>query len=522
MLTLSFNCGTILTSILSSETVYTMKNTEKNFGFTRKSGILMPLSSLPSKYGIGSLGRNAYDFIDFLYECGQACWQVLPLNPTSYGDSPYQSPASIAGNPYFIDLDILKKKKLLTKEEADSSKDSSPRVNYGKLFNTRYPLLRKAYSRFKEDTKYLNFCEENAFWLDDYALFMSLKVHYNYAPWITWEKEHKNVFSARSNSVKFKDECGFWKWVQFEFMAEWHALLDHAHEKGIVIIGDMPIYVAHDSMDVWCAPEQFLLDGEFVPTLVAGVPPDGFSPDGQLWGNPIYNWELMESQDFAWWTKRVKQNFALYDIIRIDHFRGFAGYYSVKNGEPTARDGWWNPAPGKALFKKIRECFPDAKIIAEDLGVITEDVRELLDATGFPGMKMLHFAFYDKDSEYLPRMYANDNCIAYASSHDSDCTKTWYSRLSGEALLRFKRECPRRKGQTPVEAVIEYAMTSPANLAMACMQDYLELTNEEGRMNTPATAEGNWSWRIKKNYNTPKLREKIRFITSVGGRLNRH
>ncbi len=499
-----------------------MNKTEKNFGFTRKSGILMPVSSLPSKYGIGSFGKSAYNFIDFLAECGQTCWQVLPLNPTSYGDSPYQSPAAAAGNPYFIDLDILKRKKLLTKEETEAVKDFSPRIDYGKLFDLRYPLLRKAYSRFKPNKEFNDFCLENAVWLEDYSLFMALKVHYGHAEWVSWERVHKNIFSARGEKDKFSDECGFWKWVQFEFMTQWRNLRDYAHKKGIFIIGDMPIYVAHDSVDVWRAPEQFLLDGEFAPTLVAGVPPDGFSPDGQLWGNPIYNWELMESQNFAWWLERVKQNLALYDIIRIDHFRGFAGYYSVKYGEPTARDGWWNPAPGIELFRAIKKAFPEAKIIAEDLGVITEDVRELLEDTEFPGMKMLHFAFYDKDSEYLPRMYESGNCICYVSSHDSDCTLSWYKNLSGDALERFKTECPRRKGQSPVMAVIEYAMTSPANLAVACMQDYLELSNEDGRINTPSVASGNWSWKLKKNYATEKLKEKIRFATSVGGRLKRN
>ena len=487
-----------------------MSNTRKNFGFTHKSGILMPVSSLPSPYGIGTFGRGAFDFIDFLDECGQKCWQVLPLNPTSYGDSPYQSPASIAGNPYFIDPDILHKEKLLTKEDLDEVRRDCPRVDYGWLFNTRYPLLRKAYARFTPDRAFGAFCRKNAEWLEDYALFMALKVHYGYRPWTQWEPCHKDITSAREHRAELEAECGFWKWIQYTFMKQWRAVYDYAHEKGIFIIGDMPIYVAHDSMDVWRAPDQFLLDENYNPTVVAGCPPDGFSEDGQLWGNPIYNWERMKEDGFRWWLDRVEKNFALYDLVRIDHFRGFAGYYSIPYGHNTARYGTWNSAPGKELFRCVREKFPRGRIIAEDLGFITEDVRELLTETDFPGMKILQFAFYDEDSEYLPRTYTTDNCIVYTSSHDSDCTLTWLRNLQGDALARFKRECPRKKGQSALWAVIELAMRSRANLAVVPIQDYLGLTNEEGRMNVPDVAEGNWSWRISPRYATAKRIEMIR------------
>lgn len=487
-----------------------MNSCRKNFGFTHKSGILMPVSSLPSPYGIGTFGRGAFDFIDFLDACGQKCWQVLPLNPTSYGDSPYQSPASIAGNPYFIDPDLLRRDKLLTKEETDAVKNDSVRVDYGWLFNTRYDLLRKAYARFTPDRAFGTFCRKNAAWLDDYALFMALKVHYGYRPWTQWEPCHRDVHQARSHMDAFAAECGFWKWIQYTFMKQWRAVYDYAHEKGILIIGDMPIYVAHDSMDVWRAPDQFLLDENYNPTVVAGCPPDGFSPDGQLWGNPIYNWEKMKEDGFSWWLDRVAKNFAIYDLVRIDHFRGFAGYYSIPYGESTARGGRWESAPGLELFRRVRESFPRGRIIAEDLGFITEDVRELLTDTDFPGMKILQFAFYDEDSEYLPRIYPTDNCIVYTGSHDSDCTLTWLRNLQGDALERFKRECPRRKGQSALWAVIELAMRSRANLAVVPIQDYLGLTNEEGRMNVPAVAEGNWSWRISPRYATAKRIEMIR------------
>ena len=297
-----------------------MASTYQKFGFKRKSGILLPISSLPSPYGIGSFGKSAYDFVDFLKECGTKCWQVLPLNPTSYGDSPYQSPASAAGNPYFIDLDILYKKGLLTKEDLRASKYSHNRIDYGWLFHTRYTVLRKAHAAFldsKEDksSAYKSFKRKCSDWLDDYALFMSLKVSYNFDAWTSWNDEHKNIKSAREHKENFKDEMSFWCWVQYEFYTQWQALLLYAHSLGITVVGDMPIYVAHDSMDVWQSPEQFLLDERYNPTVVAGCPPDGFSPDGQLWGNPIYNWELMENEGFTWWKKRVKAALSLYDIL---------------------------------------------------------------------------------------------------------------------------------------------------------------------------------------------------------------
>ena len=495
----------------------------KNFPFRKKSGVLMPVSSLPSKYGIGSFGASAYDFVDFLTDVGAKCWQVLPLNPTSYGDSPYQSPASVAGNPYFIDLDILAKKGLLTKEETKANVHNTARVEYGWLFETRYQVLRKAYARFVEggeqkSSAYKTFLRKNASWLPDYSLFMALKVHYGYAGWTSWNEEHKDVSRARAVRDDFKSECGFWEWIQYEFDNQWQALLTYAHAKGICIIGDMPIYVAHDSMDVWSAPEQFLLDESFNPTVVAGCPPDGFSPDGQLWGNPIYNWELMKNDGFSWWLKRVGVSFHLYDILRIDHFRGFAGYYNIPYGEATARNGKWDSAPGIELFRTIKAEFPKSKIIAEDLGFITDDVRELLSDSGFPGMKMLQFAFYDDNSEYLPRTYENANCVVYPGSHDADCVKTWCKNITGPAKLRFNRECPHRNGQSRTYDLIEFALASKANLAVVPMQDYLELENAEGRMNTPAVPDGNWTWRLSPRYRTKALTEKVNEVIKRTGR----
>jgi 4-alpha-glucanotransferase len=378
--------------------------------------------------------------------------------------------------------------------------------------------LRKAYARFVENGEnksgaYKTFLRKNSSWLSDYSLFMALKVHYSYSAWTSWADEHKDVKKARELKDNFRDECGFWEWIQYEFDTQWQALLIYAHSKGISVIGDMPIYVAHDSMDVWQSPAQFLLDENYNPTVVAGCPPDGFSPDGQLWGNPIYNWELMKSDGFSWWLNRVGASFHLYDMLRIDHFRGFAGYYNIPFGHTTAREGKWDSAPGIQLFRTIKAAFPKARIIAEDLGFITDDVRALLDDTGFPGMKMLQFAFFDNDSEYLPRTYKTANCVAYPGSHDADCVKTWCKNLTGPALLRFNKECPRNTQQSRGYDLIEFAMRSSANLAVVPMQDYLELTNDEGRMNTPAVAESNWTWRMSPRYRTQALTKKIQDMT---------
>lgn len=472
----------------------------------------MPVSSLPSAYGIGSMGKGAHDFVDFLDATGQKCWQVLPLNPTSYGDSPYQSPASAAGNPYLIDLPMLAQEGLLTKAELAAQKKIG-KVDYGWLWNTRFAVLRLAYSRFTPDSAYRAFVKQNGQWLEDYALFMALKEHYNHSAWTSWAGEHRTYSSALTHKAEFEEKMGFWRWCQYVFFRQWQAVRQYAHSKGVLIIGDMPIYVAHDSVDVWANPDQFLLASDGTPTVVAGCPPDGWTPDGQLWGNPIYNWQLQEQEGFSWWLKRVEIAFRRYDILRIDHFRGFAGYYNVPHGEPTARNGKWDDAPGIALFRTIRKNFPRAKIIAEDLGFITPDVLELMEDTGFPGMKMLHFAFYDKDSENLPRLYKHANCVVYSASHDSDCTRTWLKNLRGTVRRRFNRECPRHPEQHRIYDLIQFAMESKANLAMVPLQDYLMLTNEQGRINEPGTACGNWTWRVSQRYNTPRLRQKILTLT---------
>lgn len=477
----------------------------KKFGFSHKSGLLMAVSALPSEYGIGSFGKACFDWLDFLDKTGTKCWQILPLNPTAYGDSPYQSPASFAGNPYFVDLEELYKEGLLTSDELDGEKCKSERIDYGRLFLTRIAVLKKAFSRFVKTVEYVRFCHKNKQWLDDYALFFSIKESYDYAPWSSWADEYRIYKNAIERKSDFECQTEFWRFVQFKFFTQWKKVRDYARSKGIKIIGDIPIYVAYDSVDVWSNTDEYLLDENLNPTFVAGCPPDGFSPDGQLWGNPIYDYAKMEKNDFKWWCSRIKICASLFDIVRIDHFRGFAGYYSVPYGEKTARNGHWEKGPGGKLFDAINQSVPNAKIIAEDLGFLTDDVRELIAYCGYPGMKILQFAFFDEDSEYLPRLYANKNYVVYTGSHDADCTRTWTENLVGDTLKRFKRECSHIKGLNPTYKMIKLAFESIAELAVIPLQDWLLLGNEEGRMNAPSVAQGNWVWRAQPDYASKKL-----------------
>lgn len=477
----------------------------KKFGFSHKSGLLMAVSALPSEYGIGSFGKACFDWLDFLDKTGTKCWQILPLNPTAYGDSPYQSPASFAGNPYFVDLEELYKEGLLTSDELDGEKCKSEHIDYGRLFLTRIAVLKKAFSRFVKTVEYVRFCHKNKQWLDDYALFFSIKESYDYAPWSSWADEYRIYKNAIERKNDFEGQTEFWRFVQFKFFTQWKKVRDYARSKGIKIIGDIPIYVAYDSVDVWSNTDEYLLDENLNPTFVAGCPPDGFSPDGQLWGNPIYDYSKMEKNGFKWWCSRIKICASLFDIVRIDHFRGFAGYYSVPYGEKTARNGHWEKGPGGKLFDTINQSVPNAKIIAEDLGFLTDDVRELIAYCGYPGMKILQFAFFDEDSEYLPRLYTNKDYVVYTGSHDADCTRTWTENLVGDTLKRFKRECSHIKGLNPTYKMIKLAFDSIAELAVIPLQDWLLLGNEEGRMNTPSVAQGNWVWRTPSDYASKKL-----------------
>lgn len=484
------------------------------YGIKHQCGVLMHISSLPSDYGIGCFGKPCFDFIDFLAATGQHVWQVLPLNPTTYGDSPYQSPASFALNPYFINPNDLYLQKLLTKEELLLAKTKASKVNYGELFEKRYPLLRLAFSRFKSSNQYKKFLIANAYWLEDYATFMALKVKNGFSSWTDWDGQDRN----KDTAVTSEKEKDFWRFVQYECATQWTAVLAYAHKKKIQILGDMPIYVAMDSVDVWSNPNEFLLSSDYVPTVVAGVPPDYFSEDGQLWGNPLYDWDKMEQEDFAWWKTRVKRSFELYDLLRIDHFRGFSAYFAIPYGDVNARRGEWREGKGKALFAAINKAYPNAKIIAEDLGVITQDVRELLAYTGFPGMKVLQFAFEKDDSEYMPRMYDTDNCVVYTGTHDSDLAASWCAALSKDALKRFESETHREKGETRMDAAIRIALCSRSDLVVIPLQDYLGLKNANGRMNTPSMSAGNWTWRASKRSFSENLRKKMRKMAKVGNR----
>ena len=467
----------------------------------RRAGILMPVSSLPSPYGIGTMGSAAREFVDFLERAGQSYWQILPLGPTSYGDSPYQAFSSYAGNPYLIDLDDLALEGLLLPEEYQGlswGKDPS-RVDYGLLYQNRFPVLRAAVARLlKEDRgDYQSFCQEQAGWLADYALFMALKKRHGGAAWDTWpdeERLRKPKAIAQAQKVLAK-EIAFWQGVQYLFFHQWDNLKQYANRRGISIIGDLPIYVANDSADVWASPEQFQLDRDGRPVEVSGCPPDAFAPDGQRWGNHLFDWDRMKKEGYRWWIRRIAHQFTLYDTLRIDHFRGFDEYYAVPVEETTARNGRWRPGPGIALFQAVEEALGPRDIIAEDLGFLTDTVRQLLRESGYPGMKILQFAFGDRDEggDFLPHTYPR-RCVAYTGTHDNEPILGWVENASKEELsfardyLRITRE------EGWVWGMLRSIWASPADLAIVQFQDLLELGNE-ARMNTPATTGQNWQWR---------------------------
>lgn len=490
----------------------------------RKSGILMHISSLPSKYGIGKFGREAYSFVDFLKECKQKYWQILPLSPTSYGDSPYQSFSIHAGNPYFIDFEILADEGLLKETDFKNIKwcDDERYADYDKLYKSNFKVLRKAYEAFKNNIPktYNEYVKANDYWLNDYALFMSLKDAYDGKSWIEWEFSlvRRKKSAVKEAEKKYKDDIGFWKFIQYKFFEQWFKLKKYANENGIEIIGDIPIYVAYDSVDVWCSPELFDLDEDLLPKNVAGCPPDIFTPLGQLWGNPLYNWKQMKKNGYLWWINRIDFAQKTYDVIRIDHFRGFDSYYSIPYGDSNALGGHWEEGPKIELFKAVKEKLGKVKIIAEDLGFITPSVKKLLRQTGYPGMKVLQFAFEpNASSMYLPQNYKNSNCFVYTGTHDNDTLKGWVSSES-KKNIRFAMDYlgVKRKKQL-AWAVIRLAWTSIANTAIAPLQDFLEL-DSEARMNIPSTVGNNWRWRALESDFTPELKQKISDLTVICGR----
>lgn len=488
----------------------------------RASGILLHISSLPSRYGIGTLGKCAYEFVNFLKASGQSYWQMLPLTTTGYGDSPYQSFSVFAGNPYFIDLDMLQEEGLLVKQELQSyaNRSCASSVDYGWLFEWRDSILHQAYQRFDCDhsAEFQAFCHRNAYWLDGFAQFMVIKKHFNHQSWQSWPKAlRKRDKSAMQQFAASQQDIDFYRFLQFMFFRQFEALKRYAKKNGIKLIGDIPIYVAEDSTDVWCHPELFLLDAQNRLIEMAGCPPDFFSPDGQAWGNPVYNWHNMVQDDYAWWILRIQYMMRMYDVIRIDHFRGFAGYFSYPAGQTPAQ-GSWKKGPGMALFERIHTAFPNIHIIAEDLGFLDDDVRALLQQTGFPGMKVLQFAFDSREqSDYMPHHYER-NCVVYTGTHDNDTVAGWYDTGNSDDVARAGAYFAVNQKEEYPWALIRGAWASVADLAIAPMQDFLQL-GSSARMNTPATVGGNWKWRMQQHMLCADLAQKIYRMTELYGRL---
>jgi len=492
----------------------------------RASGILMPIASLPSPHGIGSFSKSAYDFIEQLKVAGQRYWQILPIGPTGYGDSPYQSFSTFAGNPYFIDLDALVEDGLLTKEECEEyDYGDNPRyIDYEKIYLSRFKILRKAFNRsnVSSNKEFKEFILDNKSWLKDYSLYMAIKDFNDGLSWIAWDEDIKSRKSKaiEDYKTKLKDDIGFYNYIQFLFATQWKKLKGYANDNGVEIIGDIPIYVAFDSADTWSNPELFQLDEQQNPIAVSGCPPDAFSDDGQLWGNPLYKWSKHKETDFKWWIERISYSFMLYDVVRIDHFKGFDEYYSIPYGEETARNGQWEKGPGEDLFLAIKGALGEQNIIAEDLGYITDTVRALLKQTGFPGMKVLEFAFNSwEDSDYLPHNY-EANTVVYTGTHDNDTLLGWLENMSSEDrkfLLKYLNSNSKDNKEICWD-VICLAQQSVSDMCIIPIQDYLGLASES-RINVPSTVGLNWKWRLLPGEIDNKLLKEIYNITKVYGRI---
>ena len=498
----------------------------------RQSGVLMHISSLPGKYGIGSFGKSAYDFVDFLVRTKQRYWQILPLGTTSYGDSPYQSFSAFAGNTHFIDFDRLIEEGLLTESELDGLDfGQDPRkVDYAKVFNNRRPVLEKAVKRFLERgdlAAYEKFVADNASWLEVFVEYMAIKEHFDLKAWTEWPDaavRRREASSLATYREKLADRLTYHRVTQYLFFKQWLELKNYANEHHIEIVGDMPIYVAADSADVWAQPHFFKTDAVGKPTCVAGCPPDEFSETGQLWGNPLYRWEYHRQTGYEWWLKRLSHCFKLYDAVRIDHFRGFDQYYSIPYGAEDATRGHWEQGPGIDLFNRVRQVLGEKEVIAEDLGYVTDSVRKLVYDSGFPGMKVLEFAFDSRDSgcanDYLPHNYP-ENSVAYTGTHDNETLAGWFDSITKEEQNMVRdylcdHYTPKKYLYKSLNSLV---MRSKAALCVIPMQDYLGLDNHY-RMNKPSTVGENWKWRLKKGELTDLLKEEIRGMTRRYGRLN--
>jgi 4-alpha-glucanotransferase len=495
--------------------------------FPRSSGLLLHPTSLPSRFGIGDLGKSAYEFVDFLHESQQQLWQILPLGPTGHGNSPYMSYSSMAGNPLLISPDILRGQELLSDADFAALPELPiDQVDYDQAIQLKMPLLLKAAETFRASASteqrqaFETFCASRAFWLNDYAFFMALKAAHEGASWHQWDDSiaRRKPKAMEQWRVRLSAEIFNHKYLQFEFFRQWSDLKRYANDRGISIMGDLPIYVAHDSADVWAQPQNFYLDPETgEPALMAGVPPDYFSETGQLWGNPIYNWNVIEASGFEWWVQRFKSLLEYVDLLRIDHFRGFCAYWAVNQGETTAMNGEWVEAPGAAFFQLLKSELGSLPILAEDLGVITPDVEQLREQFEFPGMKILQFAFgSDSDNPFLPFNYER-NYVVYTGTHDNDTTLGWYEQLQAherESLLRYL-------GCTSADGIhwdlIRLALSSVCNQAVIPVQDILGL-GTEARMNFPGKPSGNWSWRYREGALTAELRDRLRSLTETYAR----
>lgn len=492
----------------------------------RACGVLMHISSLPSDYGIGTLGSEAYRFVDFLHDAGQTYWQVLPLGPTSYGDSPYQSFSAFAGNPYFIDFDLLKEQGLLHTEEYSNIfwGNDGTRVDYAALYQNRFKVLRMALGRFskKIPSKFVSFCDENAFWLEDYALFMALKDAAGGCSWQTWSEPLRLRIPAALDKAKrqYAQDILFYKTLQFWFYSQWQSLKAYANSRGIRLIGDIPIYVAMDSADLWANPQQFVIDKDGRCPEIAGCPPDAFSEDGQVWGNPLYNWDNMRADGYKFWCNRLRHSDMMYDVTRIDHFRGFDSYFCIPATDTTARNGVWRKGPGIELFNALHSQLGELHIIAEDLGYLTDSVRDLLRQSGFPGMKVLQFAFNsNEESDYLPHNH-NRHCVVYTGTHDNDTILGWMENTN-PADVAFARRYMRMDGGKGANwDMMLCALASVADTVILQMQDLLDLGNE-ARMNTPSTLGQNWMWRMVRGAANAKLSKKLYDATALYSRLRK-
>lgn len=491
---------------------------------TRGAGVLLPISSLPTEYGIGTLGKEAYEFVDMLAEAKQKYWQVLPVGPTSFGDSPYQSFSAFAGNPYFIDLDTLIAEGLLdieTLDEFDWGQDPSD-VDYAKIFEARFIVLKKAFanSNHKNKKAYRTFLKENAFWIEDYSLYMALKFHFDNKEWLAWDEDIR--FRDKQAVARYKSqlapEIDFWKFCQYKFFEQWNKLKKYANNQGIRIIGDIPLYVSLDSADVWVHGRLFELDERKNPINVAGVPPDCFSEDGQRWGNPLYDWKAMEEDNFAWWEQRMRSNARLYDVIRIDHFIGIVRFYSIPAESETAKTGKWRKGPGAKLTNVIKQAVGDADIIAEDLGIVVPSVRSLINRTGWPGMKIMEFAFDGgTDNEHLPHNFQSPNVIVYGGTHDNETLAGFFGSKSKKELKYVKKYLRVEKKKDIPREIIRLAYASIACTAIFQLQDILELDNR-ARMNLPSTVGTNWRWRMLPGQFTKKHVKMLAGLVKTYGR----